>query len=71
MWGIVMNVPLFSAIFSIAATVLIGVLMIVLFVNDLATAPFVIGSVVVGALVSLPIALTVTKKMSNMTGEPK
>ena len=30
-----MNIPLFSAIFSIASTVLIGVLMIVVFVNDM------------------------------------
>lgn len=66
-----MNIPLFSAIFSIAATVLIGVLMVILFVNELATAPFVIGSVVLGALIALPIALTVTKKMSQLTGKPE
>lgn len=62
-----MNVPLFSAIFSIASTVIIGVLMVVLFVNDLGSAVSVIGAVVVGAVVSLPIAWVVTKKLSGIT----
>lgn len=62
-----MNIPLFSAIFSIASTVLIGVLMVVLFVNEIATGVFVLGAVVLGMLISLPIALVVTKKLSNLT----
>ncbi len=66
-----MNVPLFSAILSIASTVLIGVLMVILFVNELGSAQFVIGSVVVGFLVSLPIAYVVTKKISNLTSSSK
>lgn len=65
-----MNIPLFSAIFSIAATVIIGVLMIVLFVNDLSSLTTVIGAVIVGALVSIPIALIVTKRMSTLTNAP-
>lgn len=58
-----MNVPLFSAIFSISATVLIGVLMIAIIVMDMVSATFMIGAVVVGFLVSLPIALVVSKKL--------
>ncbi len=65
-----MNIPLFSAIFSIAATVIIGVLMIVLFVNDLSSLKTVIGAVIAGALVSIPIAFIVTKRMSALTNSP-
>lgn len=64
-----MNMPLFSAIFSIAFTVLIGVLMIVLFVNEMATAPYVFGAVGLGTIVSLPIAFVVTKKLSNLSND--
>ena len=65
-----MNIPLFSAIFSIASTVLIGVLMIILFVNDLGNLQTVLGSVAVGFIVSIPIAWAVTKKLSRLTGAP-
>lgn len=60
-----MNIPLFSAIFSIAATVLIGVLMVILFVNDYDDAVYILGAVGVGTLVSFPIAYAVTKKLSG------
>ena len=50
-----MNVPLFSVIFSIASTVLIGVLMIIAFVTDKGTGVYVLASVALGFLVSLPI----------------
>lgn len=66
-----MNVPLFSAIFSIAFTVVIGVIMVVLFVNNMANAQTILGAVAVGTLISLPIAFGVTKKLSTITGEPK
>ncbi|MGK8264976.1 hypothetical protein [Moraxella nonliquefaciens] len=49
-----MNIPLFSAIFSIASTVLIGVLMIVVFVNDMTNMQTVLGSVVAGLVVAFP-----------------
>ncbi len=61
-----MNVPLFSAIFSIAATVLIGVLMVILFVNNLASSTYVLLAIALGFVISLPIALAVTKKLSNL-----
>lgn len=65
--GFTMNIPLFSAIYSIAATVLIGVLMVILIVNELSNAQTMIGAVVAGLVVSIPIALVVTKRMSAMT----
>lgn len=61
-----MNMPLFSAIFSIAFTVLIGVLMVVLFVNDFDKPLYIFGAVALGTLISLPIAFTVTKKLSSL-----
>lgn len=63
-----MNMPLFSAIFSIAFTVLIGVLMVVLFVNDFDKPLYIFGAVALGTLISLPIAFTVTKKLSSLGG---
>lgn len=65
--GFTMNIPLFSAIFSIASTVLIGILMIVVFVNDMTNMQTVLGAVVAGLVVSIPIALVVTKRISTMT----
>lgn len=66
-----MNVPLFSVIFSIASTVLIGVLMIITFVTDKGTGVYVLASVALGFLVSLPIAWVVTKKVGHLTGNPE
>ncbi|AKG07962.1 hypothetical protein AAX05_04200 [Moraxella bovoculi] len=65
-----MNIPLFTAMLSIASTVAIGVLMIVAFVTGYDSSKFIIGSVIVGILISLPIALAVTKKISALTGGP-
>lgn len=62
-----MNMPLFSAIFSIAFTVLIGVLMVVLFVNDFDKPLYIFGAVALGTLISLPIAFVVTKKLSTLS----
>lgn len=68
-WGIKMNLPLFSAIFSIAFTVTIGILMIVAFVTGFDKAVHIVGAVVVGALISLPVAMIVTKKASALTSD--
>lgn len=64
-----MNMPLFSAIFSIAFTVIIGVLMVVLFVNDFDKPLYIFGAVGVGALISLPIAFVVAKKLSTLSND--
>lgn len=60
--GFYMNIPLFSAIFSIAFTVIIGVLMIVAFVTG-----FDKGMHIIGAVISLPVALFVTKRLAQLT----
>ncbi|MDH2272845.1 hypothetical protein [Moraxella porci] len=65
-----MNFPLFSAIFSIAFTVIIGILMIIAFVTGFDKAMHIIGAIVIGAVISLPVALVVTKKISALTGGP-
>ncbi|WP_294034043.1 hypothetical protein [uncultured Moraxella sp.] len=63
-----MNLPLFSAIFSIAFTVIIGILMIIAFVTGFDKAMHIAGAIVVGAVISLPVAVVVTKKISALTG---
>lgn len=45
-WGVKMNFPLFSAIFSIAFTVIIGILMIIAFVTGFDKAVHIVGAVV-------------------------
>lgn len=67
----IMNIPLFSAIFSIASTVIIGVLMVVVFVNEMTNMQTILGAVVAGFVISIPIALVVTKKIASLTGSPK
>lgn len=69
-WGVKMNFPLFSAIFSIAFTVIIGILMIIAFVTGFDKAMHIIGAIIIGAVISLPVALVVTKKISALTGGP-
>ena len=69
-WGVKMNFPLFSAIFLIAFTVIIGILMIIAFVTGFDKAVHIVGAVVIGAVISLPVALVVTKKISALTGGP-
>lgn len=69
-WGVKMNFPLFSAIFSIAFTVIIGILMIIAFVTGFDKAMHIIGAIVIGAVISLPVAFVVTKKISALTGGP-
>lgn len=66
-----MNIPLFSAIFSIAFTVAAGVLMIIAFVMGFDSAMHIIGSAVVGLLISIPAALVVTKRLSAIKNEPE
>lgn len=60
-----MNVPLFSAIFTIAFTVAVGVFMIAVIVMDKVTAVSMIGAVVAGTLVSLPVAVLISKKLAT------
>lgn len=65
-----MNMPLLSAIFTIAFTVSIGILLIMAFVTGFDKASHIIGYIVIGAVISLPLAILVTKKINRLTGEP-
>lgn len=64
-----MNIPLFSAMFTIAFTVIVGVLMIVVIVLDQVTAATMWGAAGLGTLISIPVALLVSKKLSSLTGK--
>ena len=63
-----MNWPLFSVIYSIAATVTIGVFMIAALVTGFNQIPHIQMAVAAGFLVSIPAALFFTKKVGNITG---
>lgn len=60
-----MNMPLLSAIFTIAFTVTVGIFMVVVIVMDKVTAVSMIGAVVAGTLVSLPVAVLISKKLAT------
>ena len=61
-----MNWQLFSAIFTIASGVTIGVFMTIALVVGFDEIPHIIATAIVGVLVSIPIAWVVAKKMQMM-----
>lgn len=63
-----MNWPLFSVIYSISATVIIGVLMITALLSPFNQIPHIQIAVVVGILISIPVGLFFTKKVGSITG---
>ncbi|MFZ2844248.1 hypothetical protein [Psychrobacter sp.] len=63
-----MNWPLFSVIYSIAATVIIGVFMITALVTGFNQIPHIQMAVVAGILLSIPAGLFFTKKVGSITG---
>ena len=63
-----MNWPLFSVIYSIAATVTIGVFMIGAFVTGFNEIPHIQIAVALGVLVSIPAGMFFTKKVGSITG---
>ncbi|MCG3808891.1 MULTISPECIES: hypothetical protein [Psychrobacter] len=63
-----MNWPLFSVIYSIAATVTIGVFMIGALVTGFNEIPHIQIAVALGVLVSIPAGMFFTKKVGNITG---
>lgn len=64
-----MNWPLFSVIYSIAATVTIGVFMIGALVTGFNEIPHIQIAVAAGFFVSIPAALIFTKKVGSITGK--
>lgn len=63
-----MNWPLFSMVYSMAATVIIGVLMITALVTGYNEIPHIQMAVAAGFLISIPVALFLTKKIGSITG---
>lgn len=66
-----MNWPLLSMIYSMTATVLIGVAMIAALVIGYNEIPHIITVAIVGLILSVPISIYYTKKIGNITGEEK
>lgn len=64
-----MNMPLFSAIFTIAFTVIVGILMVVVIVLDKVNAMTMLGCVSIGTLISIPMALVVSKKLGSLKSD--
>lgn len=63
-----MNWPLFSVIYSIAATVIVGVLMIAALVTGFSEILHIKIAIGLGILLSIPAGLYFTKKVGNITG---
>ena len=63
-----MNWPLFSVIYSIAATVTIGVFMIAALVTGYNQILHIQMAVLAGIILSVPAALFFTKKVGSITG---
>lgn len=61
-----MNWQLLSMIWGMAATVLIGVFMIVALVIGYDDIPHIISVAVAGALIAIPISVVVTKKVNRI-----
>lgn len=64
-----MNWTLFSMIYSMTATVVIGVLMVAALVSGFNEIPHIQIAVVIGILISVPVGLFFTKKIGNITGD--
>lgn len=64
-----MNWPLFSMIFSMTATVLIGILIIIALVTGFDEIPHIIAVAIGGAIASIPLGLYFTKKVGSITGD--
>lgn len=63
-----MNWPLFSMIYSMAATVIVGIFMIAALLSGFNEIPHIQIAVAIGILVSIPVGLFFTKKIGSITG---
>lgn len=63
-----MNWPLFSMIYSMAATVIVGLLIIAALVTGFNQIPHIQIVIAVGLLISIPAGLFFTKKIGSITG---
>lgn len=63
-----MNWPLFSILFSMSSTVIIGILMIAALVTGYNQIPHIQMAIAIGVLLSIPVGLLLTKKIGSITG---
>ena len=63
-----MNWPLFSVIYSMASTVIIGIFMIAALLTGFNQIPHIQIAVAIGFMVSIPAALFFTKRIGSITG---
>ena len=63
-----MNWPLFSMIYSMAATVIVGICMIAALLSGFNEIPHIQVAVAIGILISIPTGLYFTKKIGSITG---
>ena len=63
-----MNWPLFSVIYAMASTVIIGIFMIVALLTGFNEIPHIQIAVAIGFMVSIPAALFFTKRIGSITG---
>ena len=63
-----MNWPLFSVIYSMAATVIVGLFMIAALITGFNEIPHIQIAVAIGLLASIPAGLYFTKKIGSITG---
>ena len=63
-----MNWPLFSILFSMSSTVIIGILMIAALVTGYNQIPHIQMALAIGVLLSIPVGLLLTKKIGSITG---
>lgn len=63
-----MNWPLFSVIYSMASTVIIGIFMIAALLTGFNEIPHIQIAVAIGFMVSIPAALFFTKRIGSITG---
>lgn len=61
-----MNLPLLSMLYSMTSTVVVGVLMIVALVIGYDEIPHIWAVVIIGAVLSVPIAFVLTKKINKI-----
>ena len=66
-----MNWTLFSMVYSMTATVIVGLLMIAALVTGFNEIPHIQIAVAIGILISIPTAIFFTKKIGSITGEEK
>ncbi len=63
-----MNWPLLSVVYSMAATVIVGLLMIAALVTGLNQIPHIQMAIAAGLVISIPVGLFFTKKIGSITG---